>query len=856
MGAPIESFNYMFCTYATAKFLPSLQIWLRTTCIMASGFPEGKAKVRVYLGADISESVENSLKGHFQDVVFMRLPNEVPEGAFSDYWAAEHYAWKIWIYHQLANDETLKGHMILYYDAGIVLTKLPFEMLESAATDGLCFIKDTTQQNKNWFSETFKSRLNVTEPELQEHQILGGICAMIGSSDKAIAVFNEAFTHSKVREIIAGPKWAGMHPNGQPFGHRHDQAILSLLRLRHCIATVEIDDVVTHDSLRRAKMLGRSFYIHRGAFKVNQDVLPGVTDAYVINLERRADRYETFMKNHGAFAKKVQNHMAIDGRKLKLTPTLARLLRPNDFFWKKAVAGCALSHLALWTQLVNEPADTKSYLILEDDVKMAAGWEKQFIGSPPPEDYDVLYLGGILPPNKAGFELVKEKVSNGWCRVAFNQNFGQAEPTRYFHFCNYAYVLSRRGAQKVLNIIKERDGFFTSGDHMICNHWDKLNIYFPDPLMAGCTQEADPAYVNSKFNNFDRIDTFDSDLWTNDERWSIDEVRNITSMSAGDEINISGALKDAYMQMAMVDVKGPTFRIPTNEEQESKTVTVYMINPDEDAKSRLLEADWLDEIFGKELVIKALPDNPSGFAKDEAPIVIVSRQDLNIWLNVFHHFKTEGRKWSAIHLSDEFGTDNISWYKDAKWVVRTYFRTELEANAPNVLTIPLGYSGGGYPKVGSVNRKWSWSFHGTKWFGRDKKVLAFDTIEGGNKRIYDTWNDPAQLKPEEYRKILCDSYFVPIFRGNHFETFRLYEALEAGAIPIVIREEGDKVFWEWLLKRLPLLQLAAVEDGVKAVRFFMGAPEHREKYKNLLLNAWDDWKMEIKRTARRFLIMV
>ncbi len=859
MAARIEDFKYMFCTYATAKFLPSLQIWLRTTCIMASGFPEGAATVRVYLGPDISESVENSFKGHFSDVNFVRIPKEVPEGAFPDYWSSEHYAWKIWIYNQLANDATLKGHMIMYYDAGIVLTKLPFEMLDLAAAEGLCFIKDTTQQNKNWFSDSFKERLAPNDAELEEHQILGGICAMVGGSDKALAVFNQAFAFSKQREIIAGPKWAGMHPNGQPFGHRHDQAILSLLRLRESVATVEIDNVVTHDSLRRAKMQGKSFYIHRGNFKVNNDVLPGVTDAYVINLERRTDRYQTFMKNHGAFAKKVQNHMAIDGRKLQLTPVLARLLRPNDFFWKKAVAGCALSHLALWSQLAGEPADTKAYLIMEDDVKMNAGWEKQFIATPPPEDYDVLYLGGILPPNKAGFELVKEPVSTGWCRVALNQNFGQSVPNRYFHFCNYAYVLSKRGAKKVLDIIKERDGFFTSGDHMICNHGDKLNIYFPDPLMAGCTQEGDPAYDNSKFNNFDRIDTFDSDLWTNDERWSLEEVRTKTSMSAADDLNIANALKDAYMQMTFAEKAIPSTESISSAEKvvSSSALTVYMINADADSKSKLLEAQWLDELFGKDIVIKTMPDSPEGFAKDEEPIVLVSRQDLNTWLTVFHHFKEEGRKWAAIHLSDEFGVDNINWYTDAKWVVRTYHRPDPAANSPNIVTIPLGYAIGRKREEGAppLNRKWTWSFHGTKWFDRAEKVAAFSQVPGGNYKLYDNWNDPGQLNVDEYKALLRDSYMVPIFRGNHFETFRLYEALEAGCVPIVVREDKDWWFWDWVSNKLPLLNLATVEDAVKATQFFALQTEHRQKYNNILMNAWDDWKMELKTTIRKLLMV-
>jgi hypothetical protein len=45
-----------------------------------------------------------------------------------------------------------------------------------------------------------------------------------------------------------------------------------------------------------------------------------------------------------------------------MTPELQTLFAPNDFFWKKAVTGCAMSHLSLWWKLVNEHSDIQNYL--------------------------------------------------------------------------------------------------------------------------------------------------------------------------------------------------------------------------------------------------------------------------------------------------------------------------------------------------------------------------------------------------------------------------------------------------------------------------------------------------------------
>ncbi len=858
----MENYSYKFVTFATRRFMPSLNMWLRSTC-MHGDFIGSKASIRVYLGHDIDQTMIDSLKSSFGNVEFVNIPKEVPEGAFGDYWMPEHYAWKIWIYNQLAHEECSAPTIALYYDAGVMMTRMPAEMLIKTIQTGLCFIEDDTQKNKFWCSENFREIVKPTEAELEANQILGGICSLKMGSDFAKTFFDEAYKLSLNRQVIAGTKWEGLMPSGQPFGHRHDQSIMSILRLRHRVPTVMIGDIQTSDSMRTARVTNKAFYIHRGQFQITKDVLPKITDAYVINLDRRRDRYEKFVANHGSFSSKVRRVSAIDGRKLALTPAIARLFRPNDFFWKKAVAGCALSHLQLWNQLANESAEANAYLIMEDDVKMAPDWERQWrqAAHTIPDDWDVLYLGGILPPNMPALASIKERVNDHWCRVAPNQIFNQPYPTRYFHFCNYAYVLSRRGAQKIMNIINSRDGFYTSGDHMIVNNHSVLNIYFSDPLMASCTQEDDPVYAKSAFNDFSRTDTFDSDLWNNDERWTEEErVCNSTQ-----PLDIAAALKDLTkpsspilsvapapapapapsVNLASISVSGPPLEIRAPVRIELKSaVTMYMINATPDAKKGIMESDWLEELAGRQINVTRMPETSQQLKPGELIWIIVSKQDLHMWLKVIKVFEIEKRPFKAIHLSDEMCSDDISWYSSpmCKGVIRFYPRAGTDK--PHVITLPLGYANNINNKKCelSTNREYKWSFQGTAWFDRPKKLSSLAKIQPNLVKFFNKWNHPDLDPRSKYFETLTKSTFVPIPAGNNPDTFRFYEALEAGAIPIYVRENGDDVFWKWLQDNVPMLELNSWDQAASTMEFLLANPEHIVKYRDGLLKKYKEMK--------------
>lgn len=820
------TYKYIFTTYATQKFLPSLDVWLNIHTRHAEAVG---GKVIVWLGADIKQGLELATK--WRSVEFRAVPNEAPAGSFADFWAAEHYAWKIWLMRAMVEEFGAEAKtMVIYVDAGAVTIRMPMEMMGKAAVAGTCFVEDTTQKNMYWFSDSFKRLLNVQEFEMQANQIQAATIVFVPALAKKLAI--SAFTMACNRDIIAGPKWAGALPSGQPFGHRHDQAIFSLLRLRHGIPVEPIEKMQNMKSMKEASECGAAFYVHRGNFVVGGAQIPEMN---VINLERRADRLAKFYENHPNLRDKVRVHKATDGRAMQLTPAVARLLRPNDFFWKKAVAGCALSHLGLWNRFATaEGPSDRAAIVFEDDVKLVPDWMNTFSAAykDAPADWDVLYLGGVLPQNWAAFETVKEPVRGPWCRVAPNQIFGQSRPTRYFHFCNYSYVISKRGAQKLLALIQARDGFFTSADHMICNHVDLLNLYFLDPKVAGCVQEQDPAYMQSQFNNYNRIDTFDSDLWTNDERWTQEERE--AALNGAGALNIEAALNVVPVQAAL---------------PAERNLLVRMMNTGgDDAKKALMEAEWLEEMLNCTIWIEPMVKTSAEFKLKEVPWVIVSRQDIDAWTKVFKHFETEGRNFYAIHLSDENGKDDISWYKSpmCKGVIRNYWRADAAA-MDHVIILPLGYTNG--TKVGfneNSARACMWSFEGTNWFGREEKLKALEEVGPFEKKLFAKWNDPGQKSRAEYAAQLSRSVFVPIIRGNHFETFRMYEALEAGAVPIYVREAGDEEYWNWLNAHVPLANISSWSAAATYMKFFLANPEHLNKYRNGLLAFWKKWKSELR----------
>ena len=856
-------------TYVTRRYLPSLQIWLSAINIQKSAVPD--LEVRVFYGNDIPmESILRTTE-MYNYVTFQSIPHDSTPNSFKDMWEPQHFAWKLWIYQNLANDVNLAGRMIFYMDAGCFMCRWPTEWLIKAQETDICFLEDNRQTNEQWCHQTFCTLLNVTADEKKKNQIVAGILVFRAGSEKVKHLFSEAWVWGQNRDVIVGEKWSGQLPDGRPYGHRHDQSILSILSERLLTGTghrYPLDNVYCDVSLRKTHQTGRSVYCHRGNFKTHSQFTDGIDDCYIINLDRRGDRMDRLYTTTPALKDRANRFSAIEGKKLELTPSLARLFRPHDFLWKKAIMGCALSHLSLWWKLVNDHKDIESYLILEDDVKLKPEWEARWLQAKPhlPEDWDIIYLGGILPPNRAGFETVKERVNDHFSRVGMNGFFGQKPPNRYFHWCAYAYVLSRRGAQKVLEILDAHDGYWTSADHMLCNPVNHIRMYFLDPLVAGCYQDEDPKYANSVFNDFNRVDSFDSDLWNNDERFSKESVDKLTEETATADLDIGLALRDARSMMTGVVAPEPTPVLTATPVEplprhpfKNRLVCLAEHNLD---ITLLYEKDWIFELFGKPTILPIdkvkISDPPLSVVKEgETPIVLMQRPWPHKYNLLLQRWSMAGVKFYIFHLSDEHCTDDISAYTlpGCLKVVRMYDRMDLTTEErEKCVIIPLGYHwtmrGGGvpYPIERTPRlpfRGTRWSFFGTNWKGRSEKFAPIMAFEPNRCKFLDGWASKDVVGYDEYIGALLDTVFVPCPGGNNVETYRFYEAMECGCVPVVVREPGDELFVKMITDNLPIVPVKNWDEANALMQQLYNDKNLLENYRANILNGWRVWKTKL-----------
>jgi hypothetical protein len=324
---------------------------------------------------------------------------------------------------------------------------------------------------------------------------------------------------------------------------------------------------------------------------------------------------------------------------------------------------------------------------------------------------------------------VSEPVNAHFARVKKHNLFGGSE-RRYFHFCAYSYYITKAGAAKLCALIEER-GIFTSIDHMMVNHGDNLlNIYFTTPLIAGCFQDADPNYQNADFNNFNRVDKFDTEIWNNVETFKPEEIAAASVTSAGVVASVAA--------------------VPAADEN-----TMIYFAPTQ--SNTCMESEWLSEIFGKKFVWKESAEDVHGrvfiFYQH-----VVSAAIVEGWIN--RHMDCE---IFLIHCSDEQCRADISIYNHpgVKRVFRNYWRPE--AVGKKVIHLPLGYMNGRGAAAGGVVpinvRSKTWSFAGAlDRPGRPQIIECLrQEVPACLVHTTPTWMSPLNLGQKMYIDTLRDA---------------------------------------------------------------------------------------------------
>ncbi len=203
----------------------------------------------------------------------------------------------------------------------------------------------------------------------------------------------------------------------------------------------------------------------------------GTVPAVVINLNRRADRWESFQRMArraagAGFAEACRRVEAIDGTGLTADPDLEHMFRGNDFGLRRGIVACALSHIEQWRSVAAEARGV--HLILEDDAILADGFPQHLAAVRERLRHDHPGADVILLGHLTADELVSDDRPAGGLRPL---------PAAGYVGGLFAYLLTPRGARRLLGIV-ERDGIQNGIDVFLARKADELEILECVPAIA------------------------------------------------------------------------------------------------------------------------------------------------------------------------------------------------------------------------------------------------------------------------------------------------------------------------------------------------------------------------------------
>jgi GR25 family glycosyltransferase involved in LPS biosynthesis len=562
-------------------------------------------------------------------------------------------------------------------------------------------------------------------------------------------------------------------------------------------ATPILDEVRKQKALDTIGAMAQKLLALASTMPLTFPTINRIDRTFVVNLDSRPDRWDSLMKAEPVLEKMGTRISAVHGKTLKLTRDMYQRYKNNPFQWKKAIIGCYMSHITIWEKIQKEQGDW--FLVLEDDVRFEQGWMAQWNRAAAciPVDAELLYWGGVLPPNKMGLIKVLEPVNDCWASIRPNTLCNKT-PLPVFHFCTYSYAITKAGAKKMLDYLTSLDGMPYSGcDHLLGRAG--LQTYVATPLIAKCAQEEDPSYIYSQFNDLHREDNFDSDIWNNNDCFYIDDL-------------------------------APFF--------DERAITLYYHASH--TNFELYERTWLEDMF--QCTIHCRPFTSLDNVEDDAWFLL-QRPHSEFWT---YTLKNAVKPFRILHLSDEFLKDDISIYTHimCKGVIRNYVRKDVPV-APHILTIPLGYHYRPTNEPSAIQtRKWKWSFHGTDWYERSQQLATYQTYHPYSCRLQPDWNHPSGTKMDEYLDTLRNSEFCPILKGNNMETFRLYEALEAGTLPLF----GPSISSDFRAFIQQHIDVSAVYDW-SAMKSMNLSNEIKIKAQQAIISQWSQWKRDIQKAC-------
>jgi hypothetical protein len=268
------------------------------------------------------------------------------------------------------------------------------------------------------------------------------------------------------------------------------------------------------------------------------------------------------------------------------------------------------------------------------------------------------------------------------------------------------------------------------------------------------------------------------------------------------------------------------------------------------------ETDWIHELAGGDPLKPAAPV-PADHAQlyPNACFVFNHTVDYEAY---FLLYEAAGMEFVCIHLSDETLADSSDYLnlRACRRVFRNYYHP-IHSHHPKVTTFGLGYKAGfqrAVPALPDTHRQWyHWCFAGAVHHEHRAAALrAFEDVRPFLCAPTDAqFHSPQGLDTASYRALFAYSKFAlcPVGQGN-LDTFRFYEALEAGCVPVVVEssEAQPYDYWERMFPHeqdpLPIVKAATWGACAEQVRELLRSPNDYVALRTRAIAFWHRWKKE------------
>lgn len=201
------------------------------------------------------------------------------------------------------------------------------------------------------------------------------------------------------------------------------------------------------------------------------------------------------------------------------------------------------------------------------------------------------------------------------------------------------------------------------------------------------------------------------------------------------------------------------------------------------------EVDWLRYLLGDVSDYIDIEFEQTKIRTDKNTVLIANHA-VN-YRPILERLRQNSKRYVIVLTSDENLIEPCEWLHDPACVglLRNYFNP-LQFTHPKIKTFGLGYKRDfqKYLKNTGVERDLIWSFAGTLHGERQKMLDTFAELRPNETHSCSGFGAADALDTQDYVNMLQESRYALCPPGqDSMDSFRLYEALEAGCVPVALR---------------------------------------------------------------------